>query len=118
MKKFLFILLFTFLTLGITNAQLGDRFFWQEKIAITTVETDCTWTDSWEVATIMSDTLDVWLRLGAPDVGSWSSREFFRLEAGMALTVGPTPALNRMSVKAVNGSGYIYVIGYKKLRQY
>ena len=118
MKKFLFILLFTFLTLGVTNAQLGDRFFWSDSIAITVTAIDCTWTDSWEVATIMSDTLDLWVRIGAPDVGSWSSRNYFRLEAGMALTIGPTPRLKRLDVKAVNGSGFVYVIGYKKLRQY
>ena len=66
----------------------------------------------------MSDTLDMWLKVGAPDVGGWSSRNFFKLEAGMALSIGPTPGLKRLAIKTEEGVGYIYIIGYKKTRQY
>jgi hypothetical protein len=117
MKGLLFITILLLLCTGV-QAQLGDRYFHSDSIAITTVEVDTSWDTSWEVATIMSDTLDLWLKLGAPDVGSWASRNWFKLEAGMALTIGPTPKLKRMSVKCTNGSGYVYVIGYKKARQY
>ena len=85
---------------------------------MTTVATDTTFPVVWEVATVYSDTLDMWLRVGAPDVGDWSSRVYFKLESGLTLTIGPTPKLKRLDFKAVNGSGYIYIIGYKKSRQF
>ncbi len=118
MKKFLFILLFTFLTLGIVNAQLGNRYFWQEKIATTTAATDTTFPIEWEVATVYSDTLDMWFKVGAPDVGSWASRIYFKMESGLTLTIGPTPKLKRLAFKTVNGTGFIYIIGYNKSRQF
>ena len=118
MKHFLLILTILLLFSTIGYGQLGNRYFWSKDLAITTTEVDTTFDTSWEVCTIMSDTLDIWLKIGAPDVGSWSSREWFKLEAGMALTIGPTPKLKRMAVKTVNGTGFVYLIGYKKSRQY
>lgn len=100
-------------------AQLGNRYFHCDTLNInTTTARDTTWSQEWEIATIYTDTLNVDLRVGAPDVGSWSSRNLFYLESGMSLTIGPTPKLKRLWVKARNGTGVCYIIGYKKTRQF
>ena len=118
MKHLLFTLLILFLFSSIGYGQLGNRYFWSDSIYITTNVTDTTFDTSWEVATVYSDTLDIWLKVGAPDVGSWSSRNPFKLEAGLTLTIGPTPKLKKLSVWTVNSTGYLYIIGYKKVRQF
>lgn len=118
MRKLLLAFLLLFLFSSMVLGQLGNRYFYSDTLNITTAERDTTWDTSWEVATIYSDTLDLWLKVGAPDVGSWSSRNWFKLEAGLTLTMGPTPKLKRLSVKTVNGTGVLYIIGYKKTRQF
>lgn len=118
--------LFLFISLGIfyslinpveSHAQLGTRYFHADTISVTTSATDTTYSTVWEVATIYSQ-VDLKVRIGAPDVGSWESRHWFVLTSGLALTIGPSPNLKRIEVKTISGSGVCYIIGYKTERQF
>ena len=85
---------------------------------VTTTERDTTWTDLWEQVTIHTNHVDVWLKIGAPDYGDWSSRNWLRLDARKPLVIGPSPRLKKLAFKSVQGTGVIYLTGYKKERQY
>ena len=117
MKKILFFLSI-FLLIGTSEAQLGSRYFWCDTIGISTTHVDTIFSDDWELATIFSDTLDVWLKVGAPDYSGWVDRNPFKLEAGMSLTIGPTPKLKRLEAWVDDSSGFLYIIGYKTERQF
>ena len=116
--KLLYAIIMVVLFSSITYAQMGNRYFWQSKIATSTVAADTTFPIEWEVATVYSDTLDMWFRVGAPDVGDWSSRDYFKVESGLTISIGPTPQLKKLGHKTANGTGFIYIVGYKKSRQY
>ena len=113
MRKLLF---FLFLLVVVGSAQ--TRYAWTDTLNINTVGTDTTWDDAWVTATIYCDTTDILLRVGAPDVGSWTSRNWIRLNTGMAYSIGPSPGLKRMHAKTINGTAVLYIIGTKKVRQY
>lgn len=90
------------------------RYFNYNYKAITTSAWDTTFTDSWEMVTVYSDTLDCKVRIGAPDTDSWSSRSWIYLTAGMTLTLGPKPDLTKIEVKSVGGACGFYMLGYRK----
>jgi len=116
MKFLLFMLLFI---PAILQAQsLGDRYFWCDTLVLTTTPTDTTWDTEWEVAAVFSDTLDCYLKVGAPDYGSWTSRHYFFLPVGLSFSIGPTPKLKRLEAYVENGTCTLYIIGYKTTRQY
>ena len=116
--KLLYSILFLVLFSSIASAQLGNRYFHVDSINVSTSSVTTTYSESWEVATIYADTVDIMVRVGAPDVGSWTSRDYFRLNVGMALTIGPTPKLKQIAIYTTNGTGVVYIIGYKKTRQF
>ncbi|KKN01524.1 hypothetical protein LCGC14_1126920 [marine sediment metagenome] len=116
MKRFILIL-FLFLIPGIVNAQLGNRYFHADTLNATTAERDCTWTDVWQVVVIYADTVDLWVKIGAPDVGNWASRNWILLEEGNNLSIGPSPNLKKLAWKTDSGTGVVYVLGYKKAVQ-
>ena len=97
---------------------LGNRFWHCDTLYITTAVNDCTWTNEWYEATIYSDTVDVDVRIGAPDTASWNSRIYARLFQGMTITLGPSPKVKKISVKTVTGTGRLYIVGLKNVRQY
>lgn len=115
---FLLFLVPSFLVPSLQGQTLGNRYFHCDTLNVTTTARDCTWTNEWEVATIYSDSVDVDMRIGAPDVSSWSSRNWMRLQDGSSLMIGPTPSLKKITVKTTTGTGILYIIGYKKVRQY
>ena len=115
MKRFFFLFLLLILPL-MAEAQFGNRYFWCDTLNATTTARDCTWTDVWEVATIYGDA-DMLLRIGAPDVGNWTSRRWVSIEEGLALTIGPSPNLKKITWKTASGTGVLYVVGYKESAQ-
>ena len=115
--KVLFILGLLLLLSIPSYAQLGNRFFWCDSIAISTASTDTTWDDAWEQAIILTDSVNVYLKIGAEDVTNWDDRNWFYWPSGVALSIGPRPRLKRLEVKTVTGTGTLYVLGYKKTRQ-
>jgi len=118
MKKLLFCILL-FVLPSIINAQsLGARYFWCDTLNLTTSVTDTTWATEWEYATIWTDTVDCYVRIGAPDYGDWTSRNYLYLPNGLTLSIGPTPQLKRLAAYLPNGTGVLYIAGYKKTRQY
>ena len=118
MRRILLTLFLVVMFSSMATAQLGNRYFHTDTITVTTSVYTITYDESWEEATIWADTVDVMLRMGAPDVGGWTSRDYIRLAQGMAFSIGPTPKLKKLSVYAISGSGVVYVAGYKKTRQY
>ena len=100
------------------KAQLGSRYLHTDSLAVSTNPVDTTWTTPWEQVTILCDSVDVLMKMGAPDVGSWSSRVWMRINNGIAITIGPSPRLKKVEVKTITGTGHVYFIGYKKERQF
>jgi len=114
-------LLLALLTLSVGKASaqsLGVRYLWVDTLHVSTSAIDTTFDVAWEMATIYADTVDVNLVLGAPDVGSWTSRNPMLLQTGMSFVVGPSPQLTRVEAWTDNGAGVLYIVGYKKERQY
>lgn len=116
MKRFILITFFTLLPL-VTNAQLGNRYFHADTLNATTAARDCTWSDVWQVVVIYADTVDLWVKIGAPDVGNWASRNWILLEEGNNLSIGPSPNLKKLTWKTDAGTGVVYVLGYKVVVQ-
>jgi hypothetical protein len=100
------------------QAQLGNRYFWTDTLTVSGTSRDTTFAVEWEEVCIYADTVDLLIRIGAPDVGSWNSRLWFKLLSGHSLAVGPVPKVKRIEVKTVTGTGTCYLLGYKKSRQY
>ena len=97
---------------------LGQRFFHCDTFHITTTGIDCLWTAEWYSAVLYADTIDVDVIIGAPDTSDWSSRIPMRIYAGMTFNIGPNPRLRRIKATTVTGTGRLYVVGYKNVRQY
>lgn len=116
MKRFYLLIFFLFLP-ALVNAQLGNRYFHADTLNATTTARDCTWTDVWQVVVIYADTVDIYVKIGAPDVANWSSRRFIWIEEGSALSIGPSPNLKKLTWKTDAGSGVVYVLGYKNAVQ-
>ena len=115
MKKYL---LFLFLFPILSFAQLGNRYFQADTLNITTVAVTETWTDVWEQVVLFADTVDVYIKIGAPDVGDWASRHWIFLPEGRTISIGPVPKLKKIEVKTGGGTGVFYIIGYKKEEQF
>lgn len=105
-------------TAELLSQTLGTRYYWAHKLAATTVAVDSTFDVKWEQCSIYSDTLEIVYRAGAPDVGSWSSRPWMLIPAGRSINFGPSTKLIRFEYKTKNGTGYIYLVGYKEEAQY
>lgn len=117
MKYFILILIILLFIPALTNAQLGNRYFHGDTLNATTTARDCTWTDVWQVVSIYAGGVDIWVKIGAPDVANWNTRRFLFLEEGQVMTIGPSPNLQKLTWKTDAGTGVVYVIGYKKVVQ-
>ena len=117
MKRFCFILCFLFIFPVVGKSQLGNRYFHADTLQVSTTARTATWSDVWQFATIYADTIDVYLRVGAPDVGNWGSRNEIFLPEGLTLSIGPSPNLRKLAYRTTAGTGVIYVLGYKTVVQ-
>jgi len=117
LRNSLFILLLLVLVSPIYG-QLGSRYAHVDTLHVNTSANDTTWTTAWEQVVLTTDTADVYIKIGAPDVGSWASRDWFLLRNGSTLTIGPSPKLKKIEYKTLAGSAVLYILGYKKERQY
>ncbi len=119
MKRIYLLLTLIFLILIPPKAscQLGNRYFHADTLNATTTGRDCTWTDVWQVVVIYADTVDLWVKIGAPDLGNWASRNWILIDEGNTLSIGPSPNLKKISWKTDAGVGVVYVVGYKKAVQ-
>lgn len=116
MKKVLFILLVV--STMAFGQSLGNRYLWVCKVPVTTTALDCTFSVQWEQVVVFSDTLDLDLKIGAPDISSWGSRSYARLEAGASFSFEAPVRLKKLSAKTVNGTGFLWLVGTKKSRQF
>ena len=117
LRNSLFILLLLVLVSPIYG-QLGSRYAHVDTLQVSTTAHDTTWATAWEMVTIVTDTATVYIKIGAPDVGSWASRDWYRLENGATLIIGPSPKLKKLEYKTLTGVAVLYLLGYKKERQY
>jgi hypothetical protein len=85
---------------------------------VSPTENTKTWSTEWEHVVVYSDTLDVYLKIGAPDTTSWDSRLFFYLPASFVTSFGPSPGLKKVTAKTLVGTCVLYFVGEKKVRQY
>jgi hypothetical protein len=118
MKKKLFIPLCLLFTSTLFGQTFGLRYLHVDSLSVSTTAVDTTWELQWEEVTVVADTVDLYIRFGAPDYGSWTSRTWFRLNSGMSISIGPSPKLKKIEIKTVSGTGIVYFIGYKRERQY
>ena len=117
MKKLLTIVL-VLMAIGLIAQSLGSRYLWTNKIAVSSSHVDSTFSKRWEYVTIYSDTLDLWLKIGAPDTSGWSSRDAIMLKAGTSITFEQPAYLKRLEMWTVSGSGYAYLVGIKTSKQH
>lgn len=117
MKKVVFIFVL-FILVSRSYGQLGSRYFHCDTLVISTAQYDTTWSVPWEQVFFYSLNDDIRVKIGAPDVGSWSSRNWMYLPPKVGIVIGPSPRLKKLSIKSTSGTDTVYVFGYKKERQY
>ena len=118
MRFLLIVAILSFLFLGSAEAGVFDqRYFWCDSIPVSGTHQDSAFAVEWDYVTIYSDSVDLWLRAGAPDVANWASRMAFILEDWTFMNFGPANKLKRLEFWSKAGTGVIYLIGFKKSRQ-
>lgn len=100
------------------QGQIGQRYLWADSMSVSTIAADSTFGQRWETVTMWTDTVAIYFRAGAPDVTSWSSRDWIYLPVGSSITFGAATPLVRLEVKTVSGTGKLFMIGNKTKRQY
>lgn len=93
---------------------LGTNYAWQDSATVNVTGRDSTFARIWEDVDIKCHGGDGWIRWGAPDTSSWSSRKWYRLAAGEHINFGPGTKLRRLQFKAVTGTTTFYFAGHKK----
>lgn len=97
------------------NAQvLGTNYAWSDSITVGTSGRDSTFSRVWEEVNIKAVGGDAWIRYGAPDTSSWSSRKWYRIVSGESISFGPGTKLRRLQFKANASTVTFYFAGYKK----
>lgn len=95
---------------------------WTDSIYITTSVTNFTPSVRWEYVEVWADSVEWYARIGASSTGvdttDWSSRDPVKWGPGDRMIVGPGIKLRKLSVWAVNGTGWLFFWGYKKSAQY
>jgi len=91
---------------------------WSDSLAATTTAIDCTFATRWENALIWAVGADLYVRVGAPDVSSWSKRKWIRVLDGMGVAFGPATKLTRFEYKTVSGTGALFFSGTKRRAQF
>jgi len=115
MKRFLILIGLLLFTLP-AHSQIGQFYTWMDNIALTTADIDSTFNTQWESVTIWASTA-IRVTIGAPDTTDWDDRDYVVLSSGSAMSFGPATKLNRLEFRAVTGTGYLYMVGYKKTTQ-
>lgn len=119
LNSIIFSLLITLALVQLSQAQtLASRYYWQESFNVSTVVVDSTFDTAFESCIIYSDTLDLDIKIGAPDTSNVSSQSYLRLNAGRTLSLETPLKLKRIYVKTVVGSGKVYIAGIKKVSQF
>jgi len=103
---------------AVSAQALGNFYTWSDSLATSTTAVDCTFATRWENVLIWAVGADLYVRVGAPDVSSWSSRKWVRVLDGMGLSYGPATKLTRFEYKTVSGSGAIFFSGTKRSAQF
>lgn len=115
MKKL--IILVMALLLGFAAAQ-AQYYVWVDTVAVTTTAIDSTFDTRWEECTLKFEGCAGYFKCGSPDTNSWSSRKWYYLAEGETVEFGFRTPLTKLSFKAADGTGRIYLAGYKRKSQY
>lgn len=116
--KILFVTLIPLAAQAQTGSTFGKNYVWQDSLSVNTTGRDSTFAIQWESVSIWCEDGDALVKIGAPDVGSWSSRKFVRLTEGMVMRFGPETKLVRLQFKGATGAVRFYFLGYKKSKQF
>lgn len=116
--KVLFATLIPLAAYGQTGSTFGKNYVWQDSLSVNTVGRDSTFAVQWESVNIWCEDGDAFIKIGAPDVGSWSSRKWVRLTEGMVMRFGPETKLVRLQFKGATVPVRFYFLGYKKSKQF
>lgn len=114
MKNFFIILL---LLLAATAAQ-AQYYTWCQSDTVTATATDSTFSQRWEQCQFWFSGCDGYVRIGAPDTTSWSSRTWLKVADGQIITIDYRTPFLKQSFKSVSGAGRLYRVGIKRKAQY
>jgi len=105
------------LTVGVRGLAATPRqLYWQvQEFDISTTHLDTTWSTPWVTATIVVDTVDCWVKFGAPDTTSWDDDDWGPLFIGMSYGFESDTPLRRMEIYTVSGTGKCWVMGTRWL---
>jgi len=93
-------------------------YLWADSLQISATGRDSLFATPWEQVVIYVDGGSAYVRFGAPDTTSWSSRNFILLQQGQVVEFGPGTKLKRLQYKMSSGTGTIYFLGSKKRAQF
>jgi len=114
MKKLYFIF---FLLIAVSCVQ-AQYYVWTQTDTVTTAAVDSTWTVRWEQCTFYFYGCDGYIKIGAPDTTSWSSRTWTRVPEYVTISVDYRTPFKKLSYKSVSGAGRIYWVGIKRSTQF
>jgi hypothetical protein len=93
-------------------------YLWADSLGLSSTGRDSLFATPWEEVSIFVSGGSAYVKYGAPDTTSWSSRNFILLIEGQVITFGPGTKLKRLKYKMASGTGTIYFIGTKKRAQF
>ena len=114
-NKLIILAIMMLLSFTAANAQY---YVWIDTVAVTTTAIDSTFKTRWEECTIKFEGCNGYFKCGSPDTNNWASRKWYYLAAGETAEFGFRTPLVKLSFKAADGSGRIYLAGYKRKSQY
>lgn len=97
---------------------IGNMFLWSDSVLTTTAEIDSLFDKNWDQVLIKSDSVVLWLKIGAPDTNNWDNRDYYKLENGESIVIGPSTKLTRLAWKTDTGTGNIFFAGIKRIKQH
>jgi hypothetical protein len=109
-------LLFLFLLLA-TTVQ-AQYYTWQQSDTVTVTAVDSTFAYRWEQCQFWFSGCDGYVRIGAPDTTSWSSRTWTKVADGQIITIDYRTPFVKQSFKSVSGAGRLYRVGIKRRAQW
>ena len=106
------------LTAGLSHAQ-QSRFAVTDSLAITTTAIDSTFTYPWESVVLWTSGCNALYKIEINAVDDITGEPYFRLDAGSFVAIKKDQQLGisglyRLRIKAVSGTGTVYLFGTKK----
>lgn len=121
MKIYIFIVLVLLFAVSVNAQIFGTNYTWIETYSVTTDSVDTTFTDPYYQATLFFDGctgLIKWAGVATGDTVNIAGRPYTLLQPSQTITIGTATKLKRMEYYTSSGTGTLYIVGYKRVRQY